>query len=218
MVGMSTQILVFERSYARRAGWVLTVLSSLAVGLYAFSVVLLPQARPPFAADLVDRWGVIAFLHFAGSGIALTCGALQFSQRLRARAPAVHRWIGRVYVSAVLGGGSAGLVMATASSGGIAARIGFGLLAVLWLSSTARAYVAIRQRDIRTHRTWMFRSFGLTFAAVTLRIYLPLSQIAGIPFDVAYPVIAWVSWVPNLLLANLLQREASVASYAPGTV
>jgi hypothetical protein len=65
------------------------------------------------------------------------------------------------------------------------------------------------------------RNFALTFAAVTLRIYLPLSNVVGIDFDVAYPVIAWIAWVPNLLVAewvfntakgNAQRRTRAVAS------
>jgi hypothetical protein len=38
----------------------------------------------------------------------------------------------------------------------------------------------------------MIRSFALTFAAVRLRIYLPLSPAAGLNYDDSYPVIAWL--------------------------
>ena len=48
----------------------------------------------------------------------------------------------------------------------------------------------------------------LTFAAVTLRIYLPLSDLVGIDFDVAYPVIAWLCWVPNVIVAERLLVRA----------
>jgi len=57
---------------------------------------------------------------------------------------------------------------------------------------------------VLAHQRWMIRSLALTFAAVTLRVYLPLSVAVGLPFDVAYPVIAWVCWVPNLLVAECL--------------
>ncbi|UWX03630.1 hypothetical protein H1235_12080 [Pseudoxanthomonas sp. NC8] len=42
---------------------------------------------------------------------------------------------------------------------------------------------------------------------MTLRIYLPASLVAGIPFTVAYPVIAWLCWVPNPVLAQLFLRS-----------
>jgi hypothetical protein len=35
-----------------------------------------------------------------------------------------------------------------------------------------------------------------------LRLYLPISGVAGVPFEVAYPIIAWVAWVPNLIVAE----------------
>ena len=37
---------------------------------------------------------------------------------------------------------------------------------------------------------------------MTLRIYVPVSQIAGAPFAIAYPMIAWLGWVPNMLIAE----------------
>jgi hypothetical protein len=52
----------------------------------------------------------------------------------------------------------------------------------------------------------MIRSFALTFAAVTLRIYLPLAIIQNqgeFPLD-AYRAIAWLAWVPNLIVAELV--------------
>jgi hypothetical protein len=47
----------------------------------------------------------------------------------------------------------------------------------------------------------------LTLAAVALRIYLPLSVVMGWSFDAAYPAIAWLCWVPNLVLAELYLRR-----------
>ena len=48
----------------------------------------------------------------------------------------------------------------------------------------------------------MLRSYALTLAAVTLRVYLPLSQIYGIDFIAAYQAIAWLCWVPNLVIVD----------------
>ncbi len=50
------------------------------------------------------------------------------------------------------------------------------------------------------------RSFALT-AAITLRIYLPLSIAARVPFSAAYPAIAWLCWIPNLFFAEWLVRR-----------
>jgi hypothetical protein len=73
-----------------------------------------------------------------------------------------------------------------------------------WLTCSLLAYVAIRNKKYDDHRAWMLRSFSVCWAAVTLRIWLPLSEISGIPFGESYPVIAWISWVPNLIIAQWL--------------
>jgi len=63
----------------------------------------------------------------------------------------------------------------------------------------------------------MVRNFALTFAAVTLRLWLPASIASGVAFEVAYPVVAWLCWVPNLVLAEwLFNRKAGPAAAAPG--
>ena len=67
-----------------------------------------------------------------------------------------------------------------------------------------RAYLAIRSGEVAPHRRWMVRNFALTFAAVTLRLYLPVSMISGVRFELAYPAIAWLCWLPNLIAAELL--------------
>jgi hypothetical protein len=54
----------------------------------------------------------------------------------------------------------------------------------------------------------MIRSYALCFAAVTLRIWLPLFQFAlGLEFIFAYRIIAWLCWVPNLVVAELIVRS-----------
>jgi Predicted membrane protein (DUF2306) len=62
--------------------------------------------------------------------------------------------------------------------------------------------------DYVNHQRWMTRSFALAFAAVMLRIYLPGSLAAGVDYYDAYPVIAWVCWVPNLIVAQVLVESA----------
>jgi len=148
------------------------------------------------------------YTHVFGSAVALALGPFQFSSRLRARRLELHRWLGRLYLGVgVLIGGFSGLFMAFHAFGGLPARLGFACLALAWLYSGCRAYLAIRARDIASHRRWMVRNLALTFAAVTLRLYLPTSIAAGVSFEIAYPVIAWLCWVPNLVAAELLFNQ-----------
>ena len=179
-----------------------------AVGTYAFGPAgeqLHPQMRANFLAHAL---GIKT--HIFASALALLLGPFQFSATLRARRPALHRWTGRVYLGVgVLVGGLAGLYMSFHAFGGVPARLGFGGLAVAWLYTGFRAYGAVRGRDFAAHRRWMIRNFALSLAAVTLRIYLPASFVFRLPFELAYPVIAWACWVPNLLAAEWRIRAAA---------
>ena len=177
-----------------------------AIGVYGFlplGAVVHPDMRATFETQ---RIGIYA--HVFASVVALALGPFQFSARLRARHLALHRWSGRLYLGVgVLVGGLAGLFMAAHAFGGLAARVGFSCLALGWLYTGSRAYIAIRAADIVSHRRWMVRNFALTFAAVTLRLWLPASMASGIAFEVAYPAIAWLCWVPNLLVAEVLFNQ-----------
>jgi uncharacterized membrane protein len=184
-----------------------------AVAGYALAVILLPSFGPPFVHDRRESVPLALYAHLGGGALALALGPWQFRRRTRRRALGVHRWTGRVYLAAVAVGGVGALGLAPISQHGLVTHVGFGLLAILWLVATATAYLRIRSGDVRAHRRWMIRSYALTFAAVTLRIYLPLSAIAGISFPDAYQVVAWLCWVPNLVVAEwlIIGREGAVA-------
>ena len=144
------------------------------------------------------------YAHLIGSLWALVAGPFQLNQRLRAASLTRHRWLGRSYVIGVMLGGSGGLALAPFAETGSVARLGFATLGALWIAFTAMAFVRIRNGDRTAHRRWMIRSYALTLAAVALRLYLPISYLAGIPFETAYPVIAWLAWIPNLIVAELV--------------
>lgn len=145
-------------------------------------------------------------IHVAGAVTALLVGPLQFLPAIRARFAWLHRWLGRIYVTGCLVGGVAGFVLALGATSGPVSTAGFGTLAVLWLGTTSLAWRAALQRRFVDHRAWMVRSFALAFAAVTLRLYLPLVDVFALPFDDAYRAISFLSWVPNLLAAELFLR------------
>lgn len=206
----------------RAAGWFVVAFLSLGVALYAawsygflpLGATVHPELRATYEAHAVGL-----YLHVFGAFFALALGPFQFLGSLRARHPVLHRWMGHLYLSmGVLLGGLAGLYMSQFAHGGPFAQAGFGALALAWLYTGARAYDAIRRREIAVHRRWMIRNFALAFAAVMLRLYLPAAVVAGADFTTAYAVIAWACWVPNLLLAEwLLRASARPAPASPQT-
>jgi uncharacterized membrane protein len=188
---------------------------SLGVALYAlvaYTALPLGALVHPDMRESFDAHAWTIRTHIFAAVLALALGPFQFIARLRTRWPAAHRTMGRLYLGiGVLVGGASGLYVAQFAYGGAVSRVGFSLLALAWLYTGYRAYSAIRRGDVATHRAWMTRNFALTFAAVTLRIWLPSSMVAGIPFEDAYPAIAWLCWLPNLLAAEIWLRSISAA-------
>jgi uncharacterized membrane protein len=183
------------------AMWGMITLLSVGVGGYALYHVFTGFERLPLTNPMLAPYGLQ--LHIAASAFAMILGAFQFLKVLRQKAPAVHRWMGRVYIAACLVGGAAGGAIALSSTAGVIAGSGFFLLAIFWLFTTIMAWVSALRRDFVVHERWMIRSFALTLAAVTLRLYLPVSVILGLEFVTAYTVIAWICWVPNLIIAEI---------------
>ena len=195
--------------------WGLAAFLSMGVAGYAWYFA--PQVQnlgPEVFGNLFARpW---LTLHVAGAGTALMVACFQFVPALRRRR-ALHRWLGRIYATSCIAGGAAGLVLAFGTTAGPVAAWGFGLLAPIWIYTTAQGWLAARARRFDEHRRWMIRSFSLTFAAVTLRLYLPIGVMSGLTFEQIYVATAWISWIPNLLIAELyirrqLARPAAVAA------
>ncbi len=184
--------------------WLVMTVLALVVAGYAIAILFAAELRPALIKILFNEVPIVAVAHFAGGAIALAVGAFGFNTTLRHRFLGVHRWLGRLYVMAVIVGGIASFLLALRANGGLIAQWGFGVPAVCWLGSTLSAYFQIRGGNLNAHQNWMMRSYALTLSAVTLRIYLPASQMLGIPIVTALPVIAWLAWVPNLLIVELL--------------
>lgn len=198
--------------------WIL--LSALAIAVYAplpyalNSLADLSGSGEPLAANYVERSAMIRsafYLHIGFGGLALLLSPFQFASRLRTRAPHVHRAIGRTILVSIAIAGLGGLILAPHSLAGPVGTVGFGLLAVLWMAFAATAFRAIRRRDVDTHRRWMIRTFALTYAAVTLRLWLLVlmviqTDLAGVDpqtaFERAYLIVPFLAWVPNLLVAE----------------
>ena len=193
------------------ASYGLICLLSIGVAAYAlvsYSLFPLGASVHPNLRATFESHPVGIYSHVFAAAVALLLGPLQFSRRLRAARPTLHRVSGRIYlIAGVCAGGLAGLYMAMFAYGGIVSSAGFALLALAWLYTGWRAYAAARAADFRAHRNWMVRNFALALAAVTLRIELGLAVGAGVPFEAIYPMLAWISWVPNLVVAEMLVRK-----------
>jgi uncharacterized membrane protein len=189
----------------RMTGWLIMTLLAVVVAYAASRYFWIgPTAAPPPLALVVNERYLLFLLHAGGGSIALLSGAWNMLDVSRRRFLNLHRWLGRVYLIAVLIGGLAGLALATTAQGGLPARVGFAMLAIVWLVTGVLAFIRIRNYDIESHRRWIIRNYALTLAAVTLRLWLPGLMLTGYGFEAVYVTVAWLSWVPNLLIAEII--------------
>ena len=149
-------------------------------------------------------WKAGFYAHIVPGGIAMLMGWMQFVDRWRIRYPRFHRSAGKIYVAAALTDSLAAISISFFSTGGFIPATGFMLLGLVWFLSTIKAYSSIRKYRIDEHRRMMIYSYAACLSAVTLRIYLPALIMAFDDFIVAYSIVAWLSWIPNLLIAYML--------------
>jgi uncharacterized membrane protein len=195
------------RAALRAAGRALLALLVLYVAAYGLGYVVRGRwAWIPMLAASFEARPVTITLHALGGSLVLAVGLVQLQPRVRRRAPALHRALGWCYALAALLTGGAGLHLAAHSAGGWTTHLGFGLLGLGTLATTAHATRLAVRRDLPAHRRWMVRSYALMVAAVTLRLEFPLLS-AAFGATLGYQLVSWVSWVPNLLWAEWWLRR-----------
>jgi Predicted membrane protein (DUF2306) len=189
-----------------------TIILSALIAIYAFQYLSFEKTN--FLKDKAtvlganNLWLTAFYFHILFGGIALFFGGFQFSKTLRKKYMFLHRKIGVLYVVSVFLSSIAGFILALFANGGFFTQIGFGTLAISWFFSNYKAYATIRRGLIIEHQQWMTRNYALTFAAVTLRIWIPFLLIVfKLNFIEAYKIVAWLCWLPNIIVAEFLVRK-----------
>ena len=216
--------------------WVLAVVTAIfAARYFVFSSATLEQIEDA-SARLTGKWAVapipalhpfshqpaLLLLHVSGGIVTLVFGLFQFLPKLRQTRPQVHRSMGTIYAAATVIAGLSGFPLSflfyTVTDQSIRGRLipaaaGFAALSLVWPCLTAIAFVRARQRRFSEHRAWMVRSYSLTAAAITTRVFaFPLLLITRDPILAINLVM--VSWPLNLLFAEMLVRRGSSSAMA----
>lgn len=144
----------------------------------------------------------IFYIHVGSSIFTLLAGFTQFNSFLLKKYPVIHKTIGIIYVyTVVLLSGPSGIYIGYYANGGITSKISFILLGILWLLFTILGIRLIQKGNLIAHKRFMLRSFALAFSAITLRLWkVILVAIFHPPPMEVYRLIAWLGWIPNLLL------------------
>ncbi|GHM99615.1 hypothetical protein WSM22_11050 [Cytophagales bacterium WSM2-2] len=148
------------------------------------------------------------YFHVLIAGLILIAGFIQVSKWFRSRYIKFHRKTGYFYVFGILFFAAPGaLGMSFFVDRGPMVLTSFLLQCGLWFYFTLEAFRKIRKKDIIAHELWMWRSFSLTLAAITLRVYIFCSSFYfNLNQPLAYAIIAWASWLPNLMLIEYFKK------------
>lgn len=192
--------------------FILLGITSVSIGLYPLIYFVIDRKfgllGSKSEALLNDTlWNIGFYGHIVLGGLALLIGWVQFSEKIRKNNLEIHRRIGIIYVFSVLISGLCGFYIGYHATGGIVSKIGFMSLAVVWLSTTWLGFRAAKNKHITLHQKFMIYSYAACFAAVTLRIWLPmLTTLFEGDFIRAYRIVAWLCWVPNIIAAYFITR------------
>ena len=154
-------------------------------------------------------------LHFATGGIILLLGSIQLINVVRVRFPALHRWIGRIYIVSSLLTAVGGLtfILLKGTIGGIMMDIGFALYGVLMFLAAIETYRHAVAKRLEKHRAWALRLYALAIGSWLYRMdygfWLLLTdglehtrQFTGI-FD---KIMFFFFYIPNLLVVEAFIR------------
>lgn len=156
--------------------------------------------------------GVVA-AHLTAAVLIILSGAIQLLPQVRRRAPALHRWNGRVYILTAFVVSGAGLFMIWArhGAGDLSQMIGASLNGVLVMVFAAMALRTALARDFRTHRRWALRLFLAAGGVWFIRIGLALSLLLNKgpwgfdPKTFQGPFLTFISFASYLLPLAVLQ-------------
>lgn len=158
--------------------------------------------------------------HFAAGGLILVFGCIQLIKSVRVRFPALHRWIGRLYVLAAVVAALGGLVFIfiKGTIGGLVMDIGFTGYGVLMFLAAFETYRHARAKRFDAHRAWAIRLFALAIGSWLYRMDYGFwllftdglwhtDSFSG-PFDY---FMDFFFYLPNLLVAELFIRRQKIS-------
>lgn len=203
--------------------WITIGILSVLIGLYPLAYFIIDTRFGLLLSKsnelLSDNLWIIGFYsHIIFGGLALLIGWIQFNDKLRIKRVELHKKIGKVYMISVLISGICSVYISFFATGGFISMLGFFSLGIIWLTSTGLGFKAIKKGDIQSHKKYMIFSYSACFAAVTLRIWLPLLTTLIGEFIAAYRVVAWLCWIPNLIVAYFIIRNQNVKNPVTNSV
>jgi hypothetical protein len=199
------------------AGWwvagglvVLSLVPAVGGGIRLAELAGAPEVTPANARFVADPGPLV--LHIVAATVFCLLGAFQFVPRLRRTA--WHRRAGRLLVPCGLlaagAGGWMAVVYPDAPGDGPLLRAMRLAVGAAMLGATGLAFLAVRRRDITTHRRWMIRGYAIGQGAgsqVLTSAFAVLVLGIEAPGEVGRALILGAGWALNIAVAEIVVRR-----------
>ncbi len=196
----------------KKALWIIIVILALLVGFIPISYLsnginegYLALKSPEVVQSKL--WRFFLYTHIVSGGIAILIGWVQFNRNLLKKRVNWHRNIGKMYVISALLCSLSGLYIGFYATGGWLAALGFITVSCIYFYTTLKGFLHILNRQLIAHQNYMTYSYATCLAAVSLRVFVPLSSLITDNYILSYTLIAWLAWIPNLFIAYLVNKS-----------
>jgi uncharacterized membrane protein len=193
--------------------FIIIVALALFTGLLFPSIYLFVEEKYTFLNSKIPEvtnnliWKISFICHISFGGLSLIIGWIQFVEKLRKKSSILHRKIGKLYILSVIISSVTAIYIGFFANGGLISAFGFICLGILWFTTTIIALIAIKNGHIKKHQNFMTYSYACTFAAVTLRLWIPLLNGLLKSPELTYLIVAWLCWIPNIIVAYFINKN-----------
>jgi hypothetical protein len=198
------------------------------VGQFLFGLYVLIAYGGSLLAGQPERWNAqmtrayvpgdwlgnaLTASHLLGTVLVVVIGAMQLWPALRRSRPAVHRWGGRLYVSAAALAAAGGLTMmwTRGTVGDLSQHLGTSFNGLVVLGCALLAWRAARAGRVDVHRRWALRLWlavsGVWFFRIGLMLWIGIHQ-GAVGFDgktFTGPFLSFIAFAQTLIPLALLQ-------------
>lgn len=196
----------------KKFSWIIIIALALIAGFIPFTYLIWDQSEGflQLKSEALLKsiaWNIGFYFHIFSGTVAISTGWIQFNKKVLNKRAQLHRAIGKLYVLSALISSMAAIFIGFYAYGGWVARTGFIIIAFIFFYSTLKGFMFIKQKKFIQHKQAMTYSYAACLGAVTLRIYIPLGILCVDDYLTAYKIAAWLSWIPNLLIAYSINKN-----------
>src|SRR6266581_8885177 len=166
----------------------------------------------------------LTLAHILPVMLFMVLGPLQFVRSLRSKHPQIHRWAGRIFLTASAIVGVTGLTMAFGKTiGGVDEKAAITLFGIFFLVALAKALWHALRREFAHHREWMIRGYAIGLAVATIRPIMATFFAAAVMSGHApqprefFGTAFWIGFTLQMMAAEIwinYTRPATVPSMA----